>query len=501
MKYSVALSSQLHSELVNHLLRDDGQEDLCFAVWYPSRGRDRTTALLHQLILPLNGERRVHGNASFLPAYFERALGIAIAAGGGLAFMHSHYSPGWQGMSRDDIVAEEGHAAATNGATGLPLVGLTLGTDGAWSARFWDKVRPRQYERQWCETVRVVGDRLSLTYYDQLIPKPAFRAELTRTVSAWGQDAQSHLARLRIGIIGTGSVGNLVAESLARMGITNVRLFDFDAVELVNLDRLLHATRRDALLQRPKVEVLARALKRSATASPFTVDALEWSINEEEGFRAALDCDVLFSCIDRPWPRFALNVIAFAHLIPVVDGGIYINAKPEGRGMRHADWQAHVVSPGRRCLECLKQYDPSDVGTERDGRLDDPVYIAGLPTDHRLRRNENVFGFSMSVASLEILQFLSMVIAPSGMANHGAQRYRFVTGTLEHDFRACEDTCLFPGITARGDTAGIVVTGRHFAAEEARKTRQKLHRSWRYRLLKLRTIISQYLEVHRQVQV
>src|SRR5438046_1801902 len=139
MKYSAALSSSVHTEALSHLLRNDGQEDLCFAVWFPSRGSNRTTALVQQLILPLDGRRQVHGNASFLRVYFHRAVGIAIAAGGGLAFMHSHGGPGWQGMSRNDIAAEQGHAAATKGATELPLVGLTLGTDGAWSARFWEK--------------------------------------------------------------------------------------------------------------------------------------------------------------------------------------------------------------------------------------------------------------------------------------------------------------------------------------------------------------------------
>jgi molybdopterin-synthase adenylyltransferase len=490
MSYSAALSTQLHHQAVSHLLRDDGQEDLCFAVWYPSRGSSRTTALLHQLVLPKDGERHVHGNASFLPAYFERALGIARAAGGGLAFLHSHLGPGWQGMSPDDVAAERSHAAATKGATDLPLVGLTLGTDGAWSARFWEKTAPRTYERQWCESVRVVGDQLRVTYHDALLPKPAFRHELDRTISAWGSDAQTHLARLRIGVIGAGSVGSLVAEALARMGIMRLRLLDFDAVEVVNLDRLLYATHRDALLQRAKVEVLARALRKSATASPFVIDGLEWSVVEEEGFRAALDCDVLFCCVDRPWPRFVLNFIAYAHLIPVVDGGIFITAKRNGQGMRHADWRAHVAAPGpgRRCLECLKQYDPKDVSLERDGYLDDPVYIAGLPTDHSFRRNENVFAFSMSVASFEVLQFLSMVVAPSGISNPGAQMYHFVPGKLDTNVKGCDDTCLFPGLTARGESAGNM-TARHIVAETARTQRQRLQRSWRYQLLKLISLL------------
>jgi molybdopterin-synthase adenylyltransferase len=81
------------------------------------------------------------------------------------------------------VAAETGLAPAVKGATGLPLVGLTLGTDGALSARFWEKQAARRYERRWCESVRVSGDCLRVTYGDSLLP-PQIGPELTRTVSA-----------------------------------------------------------------------------------------------------------------------------------------------------------------------------------------------------------------------------------------------------------------------------------------------------------------------------
>ncbi len=476
---SVALTEKLHAQAVCHLIREDGQEDLCFGLWYPSAGRSRQTALVHQLILPEEGDRELHGNVSFLPAYFERAASIAAAKGAGLAFFHSHPADGWQAMSPNDINAEQRIAGAVLGATGFPLVGLTVGTDGAWSARFWERAGPRAYERRWCSSVRVAGEGLMVTFCEDLVPRPRFRKELTRTISAWGEETQAKLARLRIGVVGTGSVGSIVAEALARMGIMRVTLIDFDLVETINLDRTLHATRQDAWARRTKVSMLGKALKRSATAEGFVADSVEFSVVEEEGFRAALDCDLLFSCVDRPWARSVLNFVAYAHLIPVVDGGLSLETTRNGQ-LRRADWKTHIVGPHRRCLECLGQYDPGFVPVEREGLLDDLHYIEGLPREHVLRRNENVFGFSLSVASLEVLQMLMMVVAPLGISNAGAQAYHFVPGIFDDPkFEVCDEGCLYPGLAAKGDATGFSVTGRDLRAEQLR--REQRHRGTRHR--------------------
>jgi hypothetical protein len=470
MKRSVALSTPIHEEGAGYLLRRDGQEDLCFALWYPSAGASRETALLHRLLLPRDGERHVHGNASFESGYFDRVIAEARSGEAGIALLHSHPARGWQGMSPDDVRAEQGHAAAALASTGLPLVGLTLGTDEAWSARFWPRSGPRRYGREWCESVRVVGESLRVTFNESLLPTPAFGEELDRTVSAWGETAQANLTRLKIGIVGLGSVGSIVAETLARMGIVRLRLFDFDIVERINLDRQLHATAEDVRLKRFKVDVMARNLKNSATAKGFSVDPLRLSIVEEEGMREALDCDVLFSCVDRPWPRFVLNFIAYAHLIPVIDGGIHLVPRPGDAGLRRGTWRAHVAAPTRRCLECLGQYNAADVSLERSGQLDDPVYIEGLSPDHILRSHQNVFPFSLRLASLEVFQLLRMSVPHPGHSDLGTQTEDFVSGMLSADPQPCALNCPFCAMTARGEQTGYRgFTGRHLVAKKMRR--------------------------------
>jgi len=456
--YSVAMTEEVASAASAHLLRTDRQEDLCFALWHPSRGRSRTTALIYRLVLPESGDRNVHGNASFEPAFFERAMSAAAAAGAGLALMHSHpRGIGWQGMSLDDVRTEQSSAGAVFGATRQPFVGLTIGGDGAWSGRFWMRTAPQTYARQNCATVRVVSDRLRVTHMDELAPPPLANEEQIRTVSAWGEDAQRDLARLRVGLIGAGSVGGLIGDALARTGFEDVTVMDFDRIKRHNLDRLAYATRAD--IGRLKVEVQARHLAARATSDPFRVEPVVAAVYEDEGFRAALDCDVLFACVDRPWGRYVLNLIAYAHLIPVIDGGIGVRSNRLGK-LVAADWKAHTATVGRPCLQCLGQYDPGLVQTEREGRLDDPTYIAGLPKDHPLKARENVFAFSMSCASMQMLQMLALALAPLDQPNPGAQLYHFVGNITEPPaYGSCHPVCQFPGITALGDDCGIPATG------------------------------------------
>lgn len=168
---SVAMTAGVDEFAQEHLLRSDHQEDICFGLWRGSKGKTRTSALLERLILPKPGERNVHGNASFEPIYLERAMSEAATSGAGLALMHSHpRGRGAQGMSRDDVIAEQGNAGAVFGATGLPFIGLTLAGDGSWSGRFWERTAPRTYPAAWCTSVRVVGDSLRATFLDNNEP-------------------------------------------------------------------------------------------------------------------------------------------------------------------------------------------------------------------------------------------------------------------------------------------------------------------------------------------
>lgn len=471
MSWSAAMDTSTALVLQDHLLRDDGQEDVCFALWHPSHATGRSSALISRPVMPNADDRQVHGNASFNSGYFLRAAQIAQEHGAGLALLHSHPAgTGWQGMSRDDIAAEQGHAAQAHVLTGQELVGLTMAGDRSLSGRVWQRQDRQRWAREPFASVRTVGTELRTSFDPRLCPAPPLSATQRRTVSAWGQEVQDDLARLRVGIVGAGSVGSVVAEVLARSGVGQIVLLDFDTVLEHNLDRLMHAGQRDVRLARSKVDALALRLAASATHPDFSVEPHALSVVEPEGFALAAGCDVLFSCVDRPWPRHALNLLAYAHLIPVIDGGIAVRAAT-GK-LRRADWRAHLVSPGRRCMRCLGQYEVEEVSLEREGYLDDPKYIEGLPKDHTLRRSENVMAFSAFVASMEVMQMLTAFVSPADVPDVGAQTYHMVGGVLDRETRDCDDGCVFDvELRGRGDHCGIDPTGNHAAAEHERELR------------------------------
>lgn len=423
------------SHLLQHYRQGRQQEDLCFGLWTPSTGAERETAIVTDILLPIGGERHLHGNVSFEPSFLTRATRAAIKRGQGLVFMHSHPSAGWQDMSIPDIKAERDRISDTARATGKPLVGMTVGIDGHWSARVW-KEGTRSKTKVVSKKVRVL-EKSRLVIWERPESKSYDRRKQRRTIDTWGETKQRRLEALRIGIVGLGSVGSVVAEGLARTGIRELVLIDHDKVETHNLDRLLNASSRD--VGRQKTDVAEKSAKRASTADSIRIINHRRNIREKAAYAAARDCDILVSCVDTPLARDLLNRIAYRDAIPVVDGGVEVRKDPQTNNMNAARWKAHVVNPYSECLRCKGQYTSSDVMLELDGSLQNPSYIKGAKP--KTARGENVFCLSLSAAS-EILNLtLRLLIAEPWWPTVESVERNFVTGRTQIRPGACHANC------------------------------------------------------------
>ena len=465
---SVAMTAATEKDLLTLLVREDGQEDLCLATYRPSTGETRSTALIRGVIPPEDGDRFVHGNATVTGDYILRAAETAQKDDSGLVLLHSH--PGansWQFMSGPDRDTESSYAYLVQEITGLPLVGMTLAAgNNAWSARHWDVDPGNRINCRHSTNVRVIGEKLAVSWNHELRPAPKPNERQVRSVSAWGEHCQADLARRRALVVGAGSVGLDVILRLAASGICHLTVMDFDLVQMYNLDRLIGATLRDARLKRPKTHVAHREAARAATAGNFQIDISNYSICEPEGMRLALDHDIIFCCVDKPWPRSVLNAMAYTDLIPVIDGGIRIDILPDGR-MRNAIWRSHVIRPDRPCMSCSRQLDLGEVQLDKQGLLDSPNYISGNGNVKK-RSNQNVAPLSVNVAGSLLSQYVSFSVAPAGLGDPGPLRYSLSSHFLEHLKDRTRPHCPAEQEEGAGDQR-TDMTGRH---EKAERTRQ-----------------------------
>ena len=456
MRYEVILTESAHKIACDHLLShfkdNKSQEELCFALWNPGVGKNKTTAIITDIILPKKDERKLHGNTSFLPKFLARSLSIAVKNKSGLAFMHSHPTPGWQDMSQTDITAEKDHIASPANTTNMPLVGLTVGTDESWSARFWIKKKNRDFKRFWCDKVKVIGKNLHITFNSQAYSQFQNKNILKRTIETWGVNDQLKISRLTVGVVGLGSVGSMVSENLARIGVENVILIDHDKIEEHNLDRLLYATKKD--IGKFKVDFFKRKIENHSVNENIRVQSITNPIQERIAFSSALDCDIIFSCVDKPLARDILNHIAYAYLIPVIDGGIAVSKRRNE--FSDARWRSHIATYNHKCLLCRGQYSTSDVSMELDGSLKNPSYIEHLHSKRGFG-NENVFPFSQNLSSMEVLMMLRFVLSKDWWPNLESLEYNFLSGNITQDKSSCKINCYFSNITGKGDKQNIKI--------------------------------------------
>jgi len=226
-----------------------------------------------------------------------------------------------------------------------------------------------------------------------------------------GSRGFERLRQAHVGVIGLGGVGSWAAEALARSGVGQLTLVDFDDVCISNTNRQLHALAGD--YGKPKVEVMARriqAINPDCTVRP--VLAFFTAKTASEILSAPLD--YLVDAIDDAAMKCLLIARCRDQGIPVVVSG--------GAGGRRDPTQVRVA----------------DLAFTSHDRLLDKVRT-GLRTDYGFPRDRVPFGVD-AVFSPESLVYPAKDGSvcsrreggESGRidCDHGLGTATFVTGTF-----------------------------------------------------------------------
>ena len=211
------------------------------------------------------------------------------------------------------------------------------------------------------------------------------------------------LAGLRVGIVGCGGIGSILAENLLRLGIREFALFDPDTLETTNLNRWLGARRSD--VGKPKVDLLAANLigcEPSARVQTIRGDVIDVRPTDAIG-----SCDVLIGTVDNDAARYWLNRVACATLVPLFDLGVRIRTQPR------IDFLTRIVPvlPGQTaCLECsaIGLLDRLEVAKRFDGLTARARKSAGYVSDAPAS-SPSVMGLNTQVAGAAVLEFLAFI--------------------------------------------------------------------------------------------
>ncbi|MBQ7284332.1 MAG: ThiF family adenylyltransferase [Oscillospiraceae bacterium] len=136
-----------------------------------------------------------------------------------------------------------------------------------------------------------------------------------RTRMVVGDDAFEKAVNKKICVVGVGGVGGAALEGLVRFGIKNIAIFDFDTVDITNLNRQLIST-RDAV-GKSKTEVAAA---RAKSINPDINLSVHNVFIEKDNLQLIRDekPDYVIDAIDSV--KAKLDLIEFCHRenIPVI---------------------------------------------------------------------------------------------------------------------------------------------------------------------------------------
>jgi hypothetical protein len=267
-----------------------------------------------------------------------------------------------------------------------------------------------------------------------------------RQIRVFGERAQATLRSLRVGIVGLGGTGSIIAQQLVHLGARSFTLIDADTIEASNLNRVANATLSD--IGRPKVEVAAGYIKRIAVDCEVT--EIVGDVMKAPVAHNLVDVDVIFACTDSHGSRAVIQQVAYQFLIPCIDMGVIIAV--ESTRISYVFGRVQLLAAGLACLTCSGLLNSDQV--RRDmmtpfERQADP-YIAG---DREAEPAPAVMSLNGTVSSLAVTMLLATFVGFPANGRHWlydalSPRLRSVEAEPAENCYICSRT----GALARGES-------------------------------------------------
>lgn len=188
----------------------------------------------------------------------------------------------------------------------------------------------------------------------------------------WNDDAQLRLKNSHVVLIGAGGLGCSSAEILARAGVGRISVFDYDVIEISNLQRQIAFQPHD--VGRFKADVLTQRLSK---INPYIkVKSYPYRFDEQLNIQQLGQIDVVLDGSDRFKTRYFVNAVCKHINIPL------ISASAIG-----LTGQLLMIDAQSACYQCLF----SDIDDDEQGNCatsgvlsSTPMVMASLQAHHTL---------------------------------------------------------------------------------------------------------------------
>ncbi len=136
-----------------------------------------------------------------------------------------------------------------------------------------------------------------------------------RTAVLIGDKAIKTLSQKKVVIVGVGGVGSFAVEGLARAGIGELTLIDYDIISITDINRQIHAL--DSTIGRPKVDVMAERIQGINPTAKINIFKQKFT-DKSHHLITDLSPDYLVDAIDSLEDKLSLIEMAVKESIPII---------------------------------------------------------------------------------------------------------------------------------------------------------------------------------------
>jgi molybdopterin-synthase adenylyltransferase len=341
-----------------------------------------------------------------------------------LIYCHSHPAqPGIPNFSEIDDDTERPLAEySRKRVPGAPHLSLLIGSEG-YCARELGCGPPVE--------VFEIGRRLVRHFP---LEATALNPEHNRQILAFGEAGQRAIQALRVGIVGLGGTGSVVAQQLAHLGVWRYLLIDPKELKDTNLNRVVGAVKSD--VGHSKVLIAKRNIK--CLVENAEIEAVQGDILDAHVGALLTGVDFIFCCTDSDGSRHFLNQLAYQYFLPCIDMGVVIDPGENG-DIRHFGGRVQMLAPSLGCLVCGDGVlNPTRVRRDLSNEEQlgaDPYFLKQVGIEQPA-----VISLNSAVVSHAVTMFLSAVAGVPGETR--LQALRGIHGDMRAQIAEIRENCV-----------------------------------------------------------